>query len=478
MDAGTGQNIVELIDEDALPKAVGLVRRIGEQPAGQHGQQLQIHHVQLRLTVGTLVPGHGSIGAAMVFEVQLAFPQGQAAVVLHPLAKLVKIGAGKGLTHPGKAGHAVFHSVGGFQHGAGRAAAAVAVAVGDQNVVVDVLILVALPAADDSIGMKHAVVGGEEALLFVLPNAQRGDQMGQNLRTVDAAPAEGVVGHLVKLVPGQLGGHEVFDAAFLHDLGQGSGIAKHVRQPEDAVFHAEFVPEEALAVEELPHQTFAAGQVAVRFYPHAAFRLPAALPHPLLQARVQLGIALLEEGVQLGLAGHEAVVGIFVHQLEHRGKAAGDLFPGLGHRPPPGHVDVGVADAGGDNVIMAAQLLVEMLLQIGPGLVNALLKGGGIGCAEIQQVDRVVHDPFQIHAAPAFGLQPGERLQGHLQIPVQALDLRVDLPEFHDQVELGMQGAGVSLQLQTEGLARLGAAAQQHVPVVHVDALHDLAVDK
>ena len=264
--------------------------------------------------------------------------------------------------------------------------------------------------------MEHSVVGGEEALLFILPNAQRGDQMGQNLRTVDAAPAEGVVGHLVKLVPGQLGGHEVFDAAFLHDLGQGSGIAEHVRQPEDAVFHAEFVPEEALAVEELPHQTFAAGQVAVRFYPHAALRLPAALPHPLLQARVQLGIALFEEGVQLRLAGHEAVVGIFVHQLEHRGKAAGDLFPGLGHRPP-GYVDVGVADAGGDNVVVAAQLLVEMLLQIGPGLVNALLKGGGIGRAEIQQVDRVVHDPFQIHPALAFGLQPGERLQGHLQIP-------------------------------------------------------------
>ena len=69
MDAGTGQNIVELIDEDALPKAVGLVRRIGEQPAGQHGQQLQIHHVQLRLAVGALVPGHRGVGAPVIFEV-------------------------------------------------------------------------------------------------------------------------------------------------------------------------------------------------------------------------------------------------------------------------------------------------------------------------------------------------------------------------------------------------------------------------
>ena len=107
--------------------------------------------------------------------------------------------------------------------------------------------------------MEHSVVGGEEALLFILPHAQRGDQMGQNLRTVDAAPAEGVVGYLVKLVPCQLGGHEVFDAAFLHDLGQRAGIAEHVRQPEDTVLHAELFPEEALAVKKLPHQTFAAG---------------------------------------------------------------------------------------------------------------------------------------------------------------------------------------------------------------------------
>ena len=127
---------------------------------------------------------------------------------------------------------------------------------------------------------------------------------------------------------------------------------------------------------------------------------------------------------------------------------------------------------------MTAQLFVEMLLQIGPGLVNALLKGRGIGRAEIQQVDRVVHDPFQIHAALAFRFQPGKRLQGHLQIPVQPFDLRVNLPELHDQVELGVQGAGVGLQLQAEGLTRLSAAAQQHVPVVHVDALHDFAVDK
>ena len=469
---------MELIDKDALPQPVGFLCRIGEQPAGQHGQQLQIHHVQLRLAVGALVPGHGGVGAPVIFEVQLAFPQGQTAVVLHPLAKLVKIGAGKGLTNPGQAGHTVLHPVGGLQHGAGRAAAAVAVAVGDQNVVVDVLILVALPAADDRVGMEHSVVGGKEALLLVLPNAQRGDQMGQDLRTVDAAPAEGVVGHLVELVPRQFGGHEIFDAAFLHDLGQRAGIAEHVRQPEDAVFHAELLPEEALAVKELPHQTFAAGQVAVRLHPHAALRLPAALPHPLLHAGVQFGVALLEEQVQLRLAGHEAVVRVFVHQLEHRGKAAGDLLPGLGHRPPPRHVDVGVADAGGDHVVMTAQFFVEMLLQIGARLVNALLKGRGVGRAEIQQVDRVVHDPFQIHAALAFRFQPGKRLQGHLQIPVQPFDLRVNLPELHDQVELGVQGAGVGLQLQAEGLTRLGAAAQQHVPVVHVDALNDLAVDK
>ncbi len=302
--------------------------------------------------------------------------------------------------------------------------------------------------------------------------------MGQDLGAVDAPPHKGVVGDLVELVPGQLGGHEVVDAALAHDLGQRARIAEHVGQPQDAVVHAEFFLEEALAVDELPHQAFAAGQVAVGFHPHAALGFPAALFHPGLDLVEQFGVALFEEVVQLGLAGHELVVGVLLHQAQHGGKAAADLLLGLGHGPPPGHVDVGVADAAGDDLVVAGQVGVQRLGQVGAGFGHAGVEAVVIGRAQVQQVDRLVEHPLQVVAGLAVGVQPGEALQGHDHVEVQALDLGVDLPQVHQQAELGVHDAGVGLQVQAVGLAALGLLGQQHVPVVHVDALGDHAVHK
>ena len=348
---------MELIEQDGFPHPVHLLGRIGQAILRQHAEQLQIHHVQLGLAVGALVARHGGVGAAMILKVQLALPHRQAFAALHARVQFVKVGARKGLAHARQARDALFHAVGIFQHRAGGAAAAVAIAIGNQNVIVDFLLLIALPAADQRVRVQHAVIGGKE-VFHRLPHAQGGDQVRQDLRAVDATPAEGIIGHFVKLIPGQLGCHKILDAALLHDLRQRAGIAKHVRQPQDAAVHAEFILEKALAVDELPHQRLAAGQVAVRLHPHAALGLPASLRHALPNARVQLGVALLEKGVQLRLAGHKAIVGILIHELEHRSEAAAHLFARLRHRPPPGHVDMRMADAGCNHIVMPAQGLV------------------------------------------------------------------------------------------------------------------------
>ena len=101
----------------------------------------------------------------MILKVEFTFPCGQAAVVLHTLSQLIKVGACKCLTHFGQSLDALFHTGGGFQHGAGRTAAAVTVTVGNQDIIVDVLLLVAVPAADQRIGMQDAVVSREEVVL-------------------------------------------------------------------------------------------------------------------------------------------------------------------------------------------------------------------------------------------------------------------------------------------------------------------------
>ena len=110
----------------------------------------------------------------MIFKIQLALPHRQAAVAVHPGAKLVKIGAGKGLAHTRYARNALFQPVGGFQHGPRGAAAAVAITVGNQDIVVDILVLITAPRANKRIGMQLAVVGGK-VILLVLAGIQGGD---------------------------------------------------------------------------------------------------------------------------------------------------------------------------------------------------------------------------------------------------------------------------------------------------------------
>ena len=291
MNGGAGQNIVELIQKRVFPQAVERFRGVGELRCCQYTQKLQVHEPQLCFAVAALVACHGGVRAAVVLKVELALPRGQTFAVFYALVQLVKILPREDLPHLRDAQNAFFHAFARLQHIAGRAAAAVTVAVSDENVVVDVFVLVALPAAHNGIRVQHAVVGGEE-VLHVLADAERGDEMCQHFAAVNAAPLECIERHFVELVPRKLRRHEVIDAALFHDLRQRAGVAEHVRQPQNAVIHTEFLAEEALAVNELAHKAFAARQVAVGFQPHAALRLPTLFLHALFQTRIQLRITL------------------------------------------------------------------------------------------------------------------------------------------------------------------------------------------
>ena len=466
-----GQYVVELVGEHGLPHAVQLLPGIGQLVLRHHGGQLQVHQQQLVLAVGALVAGHGGERAAVVLEIELALPGVEPGVVLHARFQFAEILAGELLAHLRYALDAALHALGHFQHLAGGAAAAVAVAKGHQDVVVDLLVLIALPAAHDGVRVQAAVVGGEKVLLHVLPHVNGGDEVREHLAAVDAAPDEGVVGDLVDLVPGQLGGHEIVDAAALHDLRQGAGIAEHVRQPEDAAVYAELILEKALAVHELPDEGLAGGEVGVGLHPHAAFGLPAALGHALLHARVHLGVALAQEVVEHALAGHEAVVRVLVHQLEDGGEAARHLLAHLGNGPPPGHVDVRVADAGGDHVVPAAHALIEPLFQQSARGGHAGVVLRRIGPAQVEPVHRVVEHGLYVETVLVVLVHAGEGPERHLQVVIQPVHLLVEPVELHDQVELAVQRAGVGLHVDAEGLAARGALCEAHFAVVHVQAL-------
>ena len=475
---GTGENVVELVQQHHLPQFFQLLSGIGHTLFRcQHAQQLQVAEEELALPVAPLVPSHAGIGATVIFKVEFSGPHRQVAVVLHPLFQLFKVLAGTALAHRGDALDALFHPASGFQHLPGGAAAAIAIAIRNQDVIVHLFILIALPAAHNGVRVQHPVIGGDKPL-GALAHAQGGDKVGQHLGTVDTLPHHSVVRHHVELVPGELGGHKVVNAALFHNLGQGAGIAEHVRQPQHPVVPAKLLLKEPLAIEELTHQAFSAGEVAVGFQPHTAFRLPAAFGHPLLNLDIQLRIPLFQEAVEHRLAGHELVFRILLHELEHRCEAASHLFTGLGHGPPPGHVNVGVANTAGDDVLIAGHFPIDGFGQQGPGFLHGSGEGLGGHPAHIQNIDSVIEGSAQVHAGLFLGVHTAHGPQGNLDVVIQAIDFRVHLLHFGHETEFRVHNARVGLQINGVSVAGLGTIRQLQLPMVHIGALADFSIHK
>src|SRR5947209_1692409 len=84
-----------------------------------------------------------------------------------------------------------------------------------QQVIVDVLLTIVLPGPCHIAWSQRAIVG--------IVSSRRikvwcRDEVSQDFRAVDAAPAKGITGHTVKLVPANLRSHEDRNIATLHNL--------------------------------------------------------------------------------------------------------------------------------------------------------------------------------------------------------------------------------------------------------------------
>lgn len=268
-------------------------------------------------------------------ELQVELPQP------HRGVGVLGLGAGEEVRgpldgHPGRS-FEVAQSRGPGQHLAGGAAAAVSVAEREERTVRRALVL----EVGDGVGELGA---GQFRVVRV-----DGREVAEDPGAVDALPAEGVVGEPVGGVPGDLLGEEPADAGQLHQLRHGRVVAEGVGQPHLLGLDAELVEVEAFAVDQLPGEGLAAGDVGVGFHPEAAGRQELAASHLLLDAGVHLGAPLLQPGQLLGLGHGEEELRVVVHEVGDVGQGAGDLADGLAQRPEPGGVDVGVSD-GGDAV--------------------------------------------------------------------------------------------------------------------------------
>ena len=281
----------------------------------------------------------------MVLQVELANPGGQARIVPDSCVESFE----EAVDTPGlqlRETRQLAEHASGFEHLLGRAAAAVTPSIAVEQLVVDRLLAIVIPEPEGLATAHIAHVGIELSIGEMLHRLGRGgDKVGQHFAAVDPAPAEGVVGHAVKLVPTDLRRHEAVDPTPAHQLGQGRAVAKHVGQPDDMVALAELFSEEAGAVDQLTYQRLATSDVTVRLQPHHAHRFKAPLGNSCLHPYVERRIILLEVGVDLGLRHAEVVLGVALHQVQGIGDGVRYLLAGPPEGPEPCHIEVGVASS-------------------------------------------------------------------------------------------------------------------------------------
>ena len=131
---------------------------------------------------------------------------------------------------------------------------------------------------------------------------------------------------------------------FHEQLRQGSAVAEHIRLPQRHRLLAELLAEEALAVEDLPDQRLAAGDVDVGFDPHRPLHLPAPFGDTVLDPFVERGVVLLDPCILLRLAGAENVVGIALQHRQRGREGAAAFADRLADRPKPGEIHMRVPD--------------------------------------------------------------------------------------------------------------------------------------
>ena len=204
--------------------------------------------------------------------------------------------------------------------------------------------------------------------------ADRGSHQGQQLGTTAAAPAKQPVGERIGGVPEELVGAEPTHASAAGHGRQTGGETKAVRQPGQGVLQLrKGGGAVVLAQLELAQQRGAADQHTIALDPGAIDRLePTGCDRP-AQAGEQLRPVLLQPGVEGRRGVGEMELAEALDQIQRSREGALGRQPGIGHRPQPGQVQVGVAQqVEATTQRLAAPQLGQLSLGFGQ-------QAGGIG---------------------------------------------------------------------------------------------------
>ena len=406
----------------------------------------------------------------MEFEIQLALPHRKARVVFDFLLQSRQHIARKVHLESGRSRDALAQSAADFKILLGRAAATVSVAEGNERFVVQLLLLVALPGACHLRGRDVRHIGGADFIRLSALGVLRGQKIGVDPGAVNALPQKGVAGHFVGVVPADFGGHEPIHAAFTENLRERGRVPEHIGKPEHMALHAEFVPEEALAVKHLPHKRLAACQVAVGFHPHRALDFPFAVPDRFLYLFVNLRRFLLEVLIQEGLRGHETVFGVTLHQHEAVGKGALHLLPRLLERPEPRAVNVRMSDTDGHRGILIgcmAEFAVKFPVHPFGRNLDRCMERLGRNLAEVKQQHGAVEVGENRLVLAAVGIKVGQRIKRDSDVIPQLFHV----PVQSEQLRAEAGGQGLDARVGVDGDLMPPCRAEIQAGMVDVHAL-------
>ncbi len=104
-----------------------------------------------------------------------------------------------------------------------------------------------------------------------------------------------------------------------------------------------------------------------------------------------------------------------------------------------------VADAGGDDILIARHLVIQCLVNIVGRLLQCAVKFVRVRRAQIKIIDGIVQDFRDVLAVLVVLLHSGKCGERHPQVIIELLNQRIDLLHLDNQVKLRVQCSRVCL---------------------------------